>query len=83
MRRYYIKVVGGEIVERRMYDTVTPPTGLTEVTKAQYDGIHDPTYKYTYSGGSITPAGNRPFRWNGVPDNLGPNLSREEAYIDP
>lgn len=81
MRRYYAKVVGGEITERRMYDTTTAPTGFTEITEAQYNGIHDPTYVYTYSGGTISAAGDRPFTWDGVEDTLGPD--RPDAYVEP
>lgn len=83
MKRYYAKVVAGEIVERRMYDTISAPAGFTEITKTQYDSIHNPTFKYTYSGGTVTHAGDRPFVWDGVPDSIGPGSGREDAYIDP
>jgi len=81
VRRYYVKVVAGEIVERRLYDTPTAPSGFTEVTHAQFEGTSDPTRVYTYSGGAVSASGDRPFVWDGVEDTLGPD--RPDAYIDP
>lgn len=82
MKRYYFRLAPGtnEIIERSIYDSAEAPTGLTEVTQAQFDGVHDPTRIYTFSGGNIANVGDRPPIWEGTFADLGPD--RPDAFVE-
>lgn len=66
MKRYYFKLSGTTVVARYIYDTTTAPTGLTEVTDAQFRSAFDATRVYSLSGGTFTTTGDRPYVFDGA-----------------
>ena len=81
MKRYYFQLSGTTVAARYIFETTAAPTGLTEVTEAQFKEAFDVTRVFTLSGGVMGVSGDRDYVLDGVdtsPDIIG----RPDSSLD-